>query len=107
MRHFVGIIVVAVPLFALEDFAQDQFILAWRIFMFDTLVTAFYANEAYYRVVHMGKIDNPDQRITQDVAQFVASSATVLNALVSRVFSVCAFAGARINLSNCFSGIAF
>ena len=66
--------------------------------MFDTLVTAFYANEAYYRVVHMGKVDNPDQRITQDVSQFVDSSASVLNALVSRVFSVCAFSGASSRL---------
>ena len=92
MRQFVGIILVAMPLFALEDFVIDTFALAWRVHMTDNLVAAFFANEAYYRVVHMGSVDNPDQRITQDVDSFTSSSTKVMNALVTKVFNVAAFA---------------
>ena len=85
---------VATPLFALEDFAQDRFVLAWRVYLTELITSAFFANEAYYRVVHIGSVDNPDQRIAQDVSQFVSTSARVINTLVSKLFNCIAFAGA-------------
>lgn len=91
--HFVLIICVAAPLFALDDFVMGRLVLAWRRFLTDTLVAAFFSNEAYYRVVHMRGIDNPDQRITQDVEQFVESSTSILSVIVSKIFNCIAFAG--------------
>ena len=86
--HFVAIILAATPLFALEDFVIDRFALAWRTHLTETITAAFFANEAYYRVVHMGGVDNPDQRITQDVDSFATSSTKVMNTLVSKAHTV-------------------
>jgi vitamin B12/bleomycin/antimicrobial peptide transport system ATP-binding/permease protein len=61
----------------------------------ERITAAFFASDAYYRVVHMGQVDNPDQRIAQDVSTFVESSARVINVVVSKIFNVIAFSGAR------------
>jgi ABC-type uncharacterized transport system fused permease/ATPase subunit len=101
------IICAAAPLFALDDFVQNRLILAWRRFLTDSLMTAFFSNEAYYRIIHMGGIDNPDQRITQDVAAFVESSTSIISILVSKIFNCIAFAGVSLSflvalaLSSC------
>lgn len=94
MWHFVLIICAATPLFAAEGFIKDRLVLAWRVHMTDSLVSAFFANEAYYRIVHMGGVDNPDQRITQDVDAFVTSSTAVMAVLISKLFNCVAFGGA-------------
>jgi ABC-type uncharacterized transport system fused permease/ATPase subunit len=103
--HFVLIIIAATPLFALETFVQDRVTLAWRTHLTNSLVSGFFANNAYYRVVHMGQVDNPDQRITQDVAAFVQSSMAIISLLVSRVFNCVAFAGVLWSVSPRLVGI--
>lgn len=97
--HFVGIISVAAPLFALSEWVQMRLTLAWRLHMTDLIVRAFFSDAAYYRVIHMSGIDNPDQRITQDVASFVDSSTNLLSIIAKKVFNCVAFAGVLWEIS--------
>ena len=90
------IIIAATPLFALEDFVKERLILAWRTHLTESLLAGFFADAAYYRVVHLGQVDNPDQRITQDVAAFVRSSTEVVSLIFSKVLNCAAFAGVRL-----------
>lgn len=95
MWAFVGVIAVAAPLFALADFVQMRLVLAWRTHLTEVLVGAFFADRAYYRVQHLAAIDNPDQRLCQDITSFAESSTSILSVLVSKFFSCVAFAGAQ------------
>ena len=94
LRTFLAICIAAAPTFALEDFVQRRCALAWRKFLTDALLAAFFANGAYYKIVHMSQIDNPDQRIAQDASRFAESSVDLLGTLLSKIFNCAAFVGA-------------
>ena len=94
MWHYVAIIAAAVPLFALQDFVEERLVLAWRTYLTDVLCAAFFRGHAYYRVVHMEGVDNPDQRISQDVASFVATSTTLGFGVIQRACNCAAFVSA-------------
>jgi ABC-type uncharacterized transport system fused permease/ATPase subunit len=72
--HFVGIVVVAAPMFALETWVEERLVIAWRVYLTDLLLAAFFRDGAYYHLVHMSAVDNPDQRITQVRRWFAAHS---------------------------------
>lgn len=72
----------------LDFYVQQAFGIRWRTWLNEQLLNHWLHKQAYYRSQHLeNPIDNPDQRIQQDVATFVDMSLTlsmgVINALVS------------------------
>jgi vitamin B12/bleomycin/antimicrobial peptide transport system ATP-binding/permease protein len=61
--------------------------------MTNLLCKEFFKSHAHYRVVHTEGIDNPDQRISQDVANFVVTSTKLILKLSSTIFNTLAFGG--------------
>ncbi len=76
---------------ALIDFyIQQSFIIHWRKWLNEHLLSRWLDNQAYFRTQYLEKgIDNPDQRIQQDVTLFAESSLSlsmgVINAIVSTI----------------------
>src|SRR6266567_3417613 len=48
--------------------------LRWRRWLTDQYVTRWLANRAFYRMRFSGRVDNPDQRISEDVRLFIERS---------------------------------
>ena len=88
--RYAGIIAVAAPLFALSDWVEDRLKLAWRAWLASRLMGDYFGNAAFYRL-HLvtaadcaagddpaaavaATVDNPDQRICDDVTEFAESS---------------------------------
>ncbi len=72
----------------LDFYLQQAFIIRWRIWLNEKLLSQWIGKQSYYRTQYLSSpVDNPDQRIQQDVADFVQGSLTlslgVVNALVS------------------------
>lgn len=72
----------------IEFYVQQAFTIRWRMWLNDELLERWLGKQAYYRTQYLDMpVDNPDQRIQQDVATFVDMSLTlsmgVVNALVS------------------------
>lgn len=72
----------------IEFYIQQAFTIRWRVWLNEELLSRWLARQTYYRTQYLDTpIDNPDQRIQQDVATFVemslALSMGVINALVS------------------------
>ena len=74
--------------------AESHLELAWRTNMTNLLCKAFFNSHTHYRVVHTEGIDNPDQRISQDVGNFVITSTKLVLKLTSTLFNTVAFGGA-------------
>jgi len=71
-------------------YAQQSLTIHWRVWLNEKLLSGWLDGQAYYRSQYLEKgVDNPDQRIQQDIASFVQSSLTlsmgVVNALVSTI----------------------
>ena len=50
----------------------------WREWMAQHLINSYFNNRAYYRLRGAENIDNPDQRISQNVRNFTVSSLSFL-----------------------------
>jgi vitamin B12/bleomycin/antimicrobial peptide transport system ATP-binding/permease protein len=94
-------------------YLMQRFIIAWRVWLTDSLTADWLTGHAYYRARFIDEtIDNPDQRIQQDVDIFTAgagattnvptigTSQTLLFGAVSSVVSVVSFAAILWNLSG-------
>lgn len=90
---FIGIIIVATPLIALYHYMQNLLGVEWRVWLTDFLLSDYFANRAYFALKMEGKLDNPDQRICEDVASFVGNAVDIISLTSSKVLHSFAFAG--------------
>ena len=113
----IGIFVVLAALyvvrFAADVYLTQRFIIAWRMWLTAQLTDDWLDGRAYYRDLFIDNtIDNPDQRIQQDIDIFTANSggtpnipsngtgSTLLFGAVNAVASVISFAAILWNLSG-------
>lgn len=100
----------------LDIYLTQRFIIAWRMWLTGHLTDDWLAGRAYYRDLFIDKtIDNPDQRIQQDIDIFTAgvggtpnipsngTTSTLLFGAVNAVASVISFAAILWNLSGDFN----
>jgi putative ATP-binding cassette transporter len=90
---------VARELFAF--YLRQAFLIRWRGWLTQALMGRWLERQIYYRSHHVARpIDNPDQRIQQDVDGFVASSMSLSMGLLDAVVSLFAFTLILWNLSG-------
>lgn len=99
--------------FMVDIYLTQRFIIAWRMWLTANLTDDWLAGKAYYRDLFIDNtIDNPDQRIQQDIDIFTANAggtpnipsngtgSTLLFGAVNAVASVISFAAILWNLSG-------
>jgi vitamin B12/bleomycin/antimicrobial peptide transport system ATP-binding/permease protein len=98
---FTGTLVVYAPLFAGYVYLRDRLGLQWRRWLTNRFVDRYFENRAYYNLSHFdADIDNPDQRIAEDVKNFTQESLTLLLAGVDSLLAIAAFSGVLWNISK-------
>ena len=99
-NQFLLIIVVAAPLFALTSFIEEKLKLAWRKDLTSSILAKYYTCNSFYHLRQGGpEVDNPDQRICDDVSSFVQSSTNFSLSLVKKVLSSVAFSSVLWSIS--------
>jgi putative ATP-binding cassette transporter len=98
---FIGVLVIYAPLLAGYTYLRDRLSLQWRKWLTHRFVDNYFRHRAYYNL-HIGttEIDNPDQRIAEDVRSFTQESLTFLLVLVESVLSVIAFSSVLWGISK-------
>lgn len=86
---FAGSTIVAV----LYQFTQDRLALLWRQWLSNHLIRGYLSEHAYYEIEVGHHLDNPDQRITEDVRSFTTSMLSFLLILLNSLLTILAFAG--------------
>ena len=98
---FVGVLVIYAPLLAGYRYLRDRLSLQWRRWLTTRFVDHYFRDRAYYHLNASDlKIDNPDQRIAEDVRSFTQESLTFLLVLVESILSVIAFSGVLWGISK-------
>ena len=90
---YFGVIVAYIPLFAGAKYLINLLGLLWRRWLTGSFLDHYFRDRAYYQLTSYGEIDNPDQRISQDVRSFTQESLTFLLITLSSVFQVIGFSG--------------
>jgi putative ATP-binding cassette transporter len=91
MRVFGGVLVAAVPIYALYYYVRDRIGVSWRRWLTHHLLEKYFKNRAYYALSFNPAIDNPDQRIADDINTFTQKSLMFLLEAVGAVLRLVAF----------------
>lgn len=87
----ISIYLVTLPVQFLNTYGQERFAIAWRERSTAVLSEAYLTGQAYYRMEASGSIDNPDQRIADDVQRAVASSTSLFFGFCTSMLALAAY----------------
>ncbi|WAI86124.1 MULTISPECIES: ABC transporter ATP-binding protein/permease [Achromobacter] len=84
-----------------DSYVGQAFDIHWRVWLNDRLTRDWLGAGAYYRGHFVDEpVDNPDQRIEQDISMFVTGSRTLAIGALSAIVSLVAFTGILWGLSG-------
>jgi putative ATP-binding cassette transporter len=76
----------------LSFYLRQAFLIRWRVWLTNMLMERWLARQSYYRSQYVPEpVDNPDQRIQQDVQSFVGSSLALSMGLLDSAVSLFSF----------------
>ncbi len=85
----------------LSFYLRQAFLIRWRIWLTNMLMERWLRKQSYYRSQYVPeRVDNPDQRIQQDVESFVGSSLSLSMGLLDSAVSLFSFSIILWNLSG-------
>lgn len=101
IRTFFIILVIYVPLYAGFGYVQGILGNYWRRWLTNSFLNRYFSQRAFYELGNFNSdLDNPDQRIAEDIKGFTVDSLGFLLAIVASVFKVIAFSFALWQISQ-------
>ncbi|MEM0978699.1 MAG: ABC transporter ATP-binding protein/permease [Cyanobacteria bacterium P01_H01_bin.58] len=100
---FIAIIVVGVPVLVLYKYIQLKLALRWRRWLTDYFFDRYFSDRAYYELDANAadpEIDNPDQRIAQDIKSFTEVTLSFLLDVLDSFITLFSFALILYNISK-------
>ena len=71
---YFAVLVMVVPIIVLYHYLRAKLALYWRKELTKRVLDKYYANRTYYIIECCKDIDNPDQRISEDLTEFTSTS---------------------------------
>jgi len=107
LKTYIAVIAGAIPVFVMRDYYQSVLTLKWRAWMTEAYVAKYLDRRNFYHIQTGSIIDNPDQRIVDDIANFTTTSLglgfTILNAGIDLV----SFSGILLGIYKPLVGVLF
>ena len=97
---YLGSFALAVPIGVYYRWVEERLALLWREWMAQHLVKRYFNNRAYFRLLGSPTVDNPDQRISEDIRNFTVSSLSFLLILLNSIVTLVAFIGVLWGVSG-------
>jgi vitamin B12/bleomycin/antimicrobial peptide transport system ATP-binding/permease protein len=103
---YLGVFAASTVVAVFQRFAEERLGLLWRAWLTSRLITSYLAGRTYYWLEQTGAVDNPDQRIAEDVKAFTATTLSFTLIFLNGTFTVVAFAGVLWSISRLLFGVA-
>jgi vitamin B12/bleomycin/antimicrobial peptide transport system ATP-binding/permease protein len=101
IKIFLAVLVGYVPLFAGFRYVQNILGNHWRKWLTNHFIDRYFSNRSFYELGNFDKnIDNPDQRIAEDIKGFTQDSLVFLLIIINSIFQVIAFSVVLWNISS-------
>ena len=97
---FFGVLVLYAPLLAAYVYLRDCLGLQWRQWLTNRFLDNYFQGRAFYNLSTSTEIDNPDQRIAEDIKSFTHESLKFVLVIVDSVLEVIAFSGVLWGVSK-------
>lgn len=96
-------LVVAIPILITYRYTRRKLALFWREWLTNTFLKDYFSNRAYYELDSNAAntdIDNPDQRMTEDVNSFTVTILDLILDILDSVLDLVAFTGILYSIST-------
>jgi putative ATP-binding cassette transporter len=100
IRYTLGLLVVMVPLYAFYFFVRDTLGIHWRRWLTHRFLDSYFAQRHYYELNANPAIDNPDQRIAEDINTFTQRSLYYLLIFAGAAIQLIAFSAVLWSISH-------
>jgi putative ATP-binding cassette transporter len=98
---FVGLSLLAVLVASFRIYVRQVLEIRWRRGLTGHYVGRWVGGQAYCQTqLHAGEIDNPDQRVAEDIRDFVASALGLSLSLLAAIATLASFGGLLWSLSS-------
>lgn len=90
--YFCGFL-IGIPIVAFYSYVQSYLGMRWREWLTNDFLNKYFDNRCYYEIENQAMIDNPDQRIMEDIRSFTRTSLGFLLILLGSVMDLISFTG--------------
>lgn len=100
LRRSLMVLALAVPVYAVYYFMRDSFANRWRKWLTARFLDGYLNQRRYYHLGVHPDIDNPDQRIAEDINMFTGRSINFLLILLGSLMQLVAFSAVLWGISK-------
>lgn len=100
LAAYAGIYVIQTPVQVFYGYLRTRLALIWRNWLSTDLFTRYYSNQAHRKLNADPTIDNPDQRMTQDVDTFCNSAIGLFISILDSTIKVLTFFSVLWSISH-------
>lgn len=100
VRASLIVLAFAVPVYAFYYYMRDAFSNHWRRWLTHRFLDGYLGERKYYELGNAGDIDNPDQRISEDINTFTGKSTHFLLIFLGSIMQLIAFSAVLWGISK-------
>lgn len=105
VRACLFILAFAVPIYAFYYYMRDLFANQWRRWLTSRFLDGYLQGRKYYELGSSSEIDNPDQRISEDINSFTGRSIHFLLIFLGSIMQLVAFSAVLWSISQVLVGV--
>lgn len=91
LGKYLAALCVGAPIVTLYKYQRERLAINWREWMTTRTLQLYEENRVYYAIERGGEVDNPDQRICEDVQSFTSFSLQLFLTIVSTIIDLVSF----------------
>jgi|JI9StandDraft_1071089.scaffolds.fasta_scaffold01628_4 vitamin B12/bleomycin/antimicrobial peptide transport system ATP-binding/permease protein len=100
---YCAVFIMGTPMVGTYQYIQDKLGLHWREWLTHKFLKKYFAYRAYYEINLDDKIDNPDQRISEDIKAFTKTSLDFLLIILGATIDIVCFTAILWSISPTLS----
>jgi putative ATP-binding cassette transporter len=100
IRTCLYILIVAIPVYALYYYIRNKLSLLWRRWLTLHYLDGYFKDRVFYKLNSNAAIDNPDQRIAEDINTFTRQSLYFLSIGIGALLQLIAFSAVLWSISR-------
>jgi len=89
--QFFGMLAIGTPIFVLNGYIRDLVSVRWRAWLTKHTMEAYMRNKNYYQIEASKSVDNPDQRLAEDLRSFTRSSLSFALSILMSILDLVSF----------------
>lgn len=103
---YVGVFALSAAVVVLYRFTEERLGLFWRVWLTRRIIGQYFSDRTYLHLKESATVENPDQRIAEDVRTFTATTLSFTLMFMNGALAVLSFSGVLWTISPFLFGVA-